>query len=126
MIAAYLYLNAALYLIFAVWQTLSPWKTATALGFESLANSGRSEFLVIYGGLQLGLAAFFAWTAMSESTQRVGLIFALCLYAPLVLYRVVTVVKFWPVKGLTVGVGCLEASLLIAAIIGTMVLSRAR
>jgi hypothetical protein len=117
MIAAYLYLNAGLYLLFAAWQTLSPWRTAMALGFETLNSSGRSEFLVIYGGLQLGLAAFFAYTAMSESTHRLGLIFAVCTYAPIVLYRVATVARFWPVKSLTLIVGALELALLVGAVV---------
>lgn len=36
--------------------------------------------------------------------------------APIVLYRIVTVVKFWPVKSTTLVVGALEVSLLIAAV----------
>jgi hypothetical protein len=114
--AAYLYLNSALYIVFAIWMTLSPWRTATAMGFEQLAASGRSEYLVIYGGLQLGLAAFFGFAASSASMHRTGLLFALCLYAPIVLYRVITVWRFWPVKGLTLTVAALEVALLVAAL----------
>jgi hypothetical protein len=114
--AIYLYANAVLYVVFALWITLSPWATATGVGYETLSRSGRSEYLVVYGGLQLGLAAFFAFAALSEQTQRLGVIFALCLYAPIVAYRVITVIRFWPVQSTTLWVGSLEAGLLLAAI----------
>jgi hypothetical protein len=117
MVATYLYLNAGLYVLFAVWQTLSPWQTSTSLGFLTLSSSGRSEYLVIYGGLQLGLAAFFIYTALSQSTHRLGLIFAACTYAPIVLYRVATVARFWPVKSLTISVAALEFALLVLALL---------
>lgn len=117
MTAAYLWLNTALYIIFAIWMTLSPWRTATAMGFEQLAPSGRSEYLVIYGGLQFGLAAFFGIAAASTSMHRTGVLFAVCLYAPIVLYRVITVWRFWPVKGLTLTVALLEIGLLLGALV---------
>jgi hypothetical protein len=113
--AAYLYLNAALYIVFAVWMSLAPWRTASAMGFEQLTSSGRSEYLVIYGGLQFGLAVFFGFMASASPMHRTGVLFALCLYAPIVLYRVITVWRFWPVKGLTLTVAALEVALLLGA-----------
>lgn len=114
--ALYLYANALLYAVFALWITLSPWTTANGVGYEALSRSGKSEYLVVYGGLQLGLAAFFAFTALSQQTQRLGIIFAICLYAPIVIYRVVTVIRFWPVQSTTLWIGSLEAVLLLVAI----------
>jgi hypothetical protein len=105
-----------MYAFFAIWQTLSPWKTATALGFESLANSGRSEYLVVYGGFQIGLAAFFSWAAQARATRRVGLIFALCLYVPIVPFRAVSVATNWPVSAVPLTIGSLELALLVAGL----------
>jgi hypothetical protein len=116
MAAAYLWINAALYLIFEIWQTLLPTRTAAAIGYATLDSSGRSEYLVIYGGLQVGLAAFFAWTAYQTALNRVGVIFALCLYAPIAVYRLVTIGRYWPVSHVTLIVGALEIALLIGAI----------
>lgn len=115
--ALYLYANAFIYVVFAIWMTLSPWRTAAAVGYEVLSRSGRSEFLVVYGGLQLGLAAFFAMMAASPQTQRVGVLFAVCLYAPIVAYRIITVVRFWPVGMTTLWTGALEVTLLVVAIV---------
>lgn len=114
MTAFYLYANAVLYAVFAIWQTLSPWKTAAAVGYESLSASGCSEYLVVYGGLQVGLAAFFVFAAASPAWQRAGLLLAVCLYLPIVAYRTITVIRFWPLSSTTLIVGCLEVALLIA------------
>ena len=115
MSAAYLWLNAALYGLLAIWCTLGMHQTSAALGYEQLTSSGRSEYLVIYGGLQLGLAVFFAYCALNQPLHRVGLFLALALYLPIVVFRWATVARFWPVAGMTVGVGVLETVLLIGA-----------
>jgi len=114
--AIYLYLNAILYFGFAVWCTLSPSATSTNLGYQALSNSGRSEYLVIYGGLQLGLAVIFFILARNASYLRLGIIASVALYAPIVLFRAFTVIQNWPVASLTIATGCLEAALLIAAV----------
>ncbi len=114
MVNAYLYLNAALYALLALWCTLFPEATASAVGYRVLSASGQSEYLVIYGGLQLGMAflfAYFAWTRQ----PRNGLVLSLAFYLPIVLYRAVTLVRFWPVEPTTSLLAGLEWALLIAA-----------
>jgi hypothetical protein len=54
MVAAYLWLNSILYALFALFCSLNINKTSQAVGFESLSNSGRSEYLTVYGGMELG------------------------------------------------------------------------
>jgi hypothetical protein len=116
MVAAYFYFNAALYLLFAVWCTIAPASTAKHIGYTSLSSGGHSEYLVIYGGLQLGLAALFWLLARNPATFRLGVLISIGLYAPIVTYRLITVVRFWPVAPLTWGTGLLELSLLLAAV----------
>jgi hypothetical protein len=115
MIAAYLGFNAVLYFVFAAWCTWRADATAKALGYEALSRGGQSEYLVIYGGLQLGLAAAFALFAWQPAYRVPGLAFALCLYTGIVLYRAVTLWCFGPVPALTWGVGALELTLLVGA-----------
>jgi hypothetical protein len=112
----YLYINATLYLLFAIWCTLAPSSTARNLGYVTLANAGRSEYLVIYGGLQLGLAMIFFMLARSAAYLNLGIVLAIALYAPIVLYRMLTVARNWPVGTVTIASGCLEALLLIGAV----------
>ncbi|MEO8364870.1 MAG: DUF4345 domain-containing protein [Pseudoxanthomonas sp.] len=113
MVNAYLYLNAALYALLAAWCTLAPARTAAAVGYQVLDKSGQSEYLVIYGGLQLGMAflfAYFAWT----SQPRNGLVLALAFYVPIVLYRAFTLASLWPLAPATLVLSVLEWLLLIA------------
>lgn len=111
-----MYANSVLYALFAIWMTFSPEKTAAAIGYEQLSASGRSEFLVVYGGLQAGLACFFAVLGANASLHKLGLVFALCLYVPIALYRLVTVGRFWPVQGTTLAIAALEILLLAIAV----------
>jgi hypothetical protein len=116
MLQFYLWTNAALYALFAVWCTVSPQGTSQALGFAQLNSGGRSEYLVIYGGLQLGLAAFFGACAARAPWHETGLLLALLIYLPIVAFRWWTFVQHRPVPGLTLAVGVLETLLLLAAV----------
>lgn len=113
MTALYLYANAALYAIFAIMCTLKYADTAQSLGYTQLTHAGRSEYLVIYGGLQAGLAVFFALAARDPSWRSAGLALALSLYVPIVVFRWITIARFSPVGGLTLGVAALETALLV-------------
>ena len=86
-----------------------------ASGFTEINNSGWSEYLVIYGGLQLGLAAFFVYLAMHSEFYKIGLIFSLFLYFPIVIFRLISIYKFWPISTTTMVVGGMEIILLIWA-----------
>jgi len=41
---------------------------------------------------------------------------AIALYGPIVLYRMITLARNWPVGAVTVATGCLELLLLLAAL----------
>lgn len=112
----YLGLNAALYALFALWCTVLPARTAASLGYIARNAAGQSEYLVIYGGLQWGLAAFFAYAVVTSALMPVALTFAILLYVPIVAYRFVTVLRFWPVAPLTRGVAVLEFTLMVWAL----------
>lgn len=115
MAKTYLWLNALIYLVFALWCTLSKEQTSLASGYLSLNNSGWSEYWVVYGGLQLGMAGFFAYLAMNEPLYRAGLVFSLFIYIAIVAYRLVSLYLLWPVKPVTLGIAVLESLLLLGA-----------
>ena len=117
MIKAYLILNALLYLGLALWCSLRHEQTSRAGGFLALDNSGHSEYLVIYGGLQLGLAMFYGYLASSPDLHRTGIVFSLMLYLPIFLYRIVTMIAYRPVGAITLGTAALELALLAGAAI---------
>lgn len=116
MTQGYLYLNSILYLLFAIWCTVSWQSTSTRLGYLTLSNGGRSEYLVIYGGLQIGLAILFFLLASNATYFRPGLLISIGLYSPIVIYRAITLFMNWPVLGLTLATGGLESILLIGAL----------
>lgn len=117
MTAIYLWANALGYLALSIWCTVKAGAVAQALGYTALDDSGRIEFLTLYGGLQLGLALCFAWTAQAAQRHRTGLGLALLLYAPIALFRWVAIAWHWPVGSVSLGVGALEAALLVLALI---------
>lgn len=115
MLDAYLWLNAALYFVFALWCALGWKRTSAAMGYVQLDAGGRSEYLTIYGGLQLGLAGFFAWCAYAGDA-RAGLVLALALYVPIVAFRIVSIARHRPVGGVVRAVAALEVALLALAL----------
>lgn len=118
MVAIYLWVNAALYAMFALWCAVRLDDTARNLGYVALSGSGRSEYLSVYGGLQWGLALIFAWFALKPDLHRIGLVVALAVYAPIVVHRAIGLLRFGPVETLTRAVAGLEIAMLaIAAVL---------
>ncbi|MEP6634945.1 MAG: DUF4345 domain-containing protein [Luteimonas sp.] len=116
MAAVYLYLNAAMYAVFALWCALKLDDTARNLGYTALSNSGRSEYFTVYGGLQWGLALIFLYFAYKPELHRIGLLAAIALYAPIVMHRSLSLLRFGPVETMTKMVAGLEIAMLVAAI----------
>ncbi len=126
MATLYLFLNAALYGGLALWCTFQVETTSRFLGFLTLSNSGRSEYLTIYGGLQWGLALMFLLFALKPDLQRTGLLVSMLFYAPLVLHRLISLARFSPVERGTLVVAGLEIALLLAAVLLYWMASRGR
>lgn len=61
-----------LYLGLGVWCFLLPDLAAGSVGFGLEGASGRSEFLVVYGGLEVGLGLFFFRASRSDDFLRAG------------------------------------------------------
>ena len=120
MIVVYLLVNAVLYAVFGLMSAIAPAKIAASLGLSGDA-SGKVEFFTVYAGLELGVAAFYAWAAYaSPAAQRVALMFSLCLYAGLVLFRMIGLAMHWPVNSTILGVAALEIALLLGALALTL------
>jgi hypothetical protein len=115
--ATYLYANALLYAIFALWCMIAPRSTAVSIGFTALSSGGRSEYLAVYGGLQAGLAAVFFILAQDPARHRLGLLLAVALYAPVVLVRCYTLVTIRPLPTVTLATAALEFVLLAWAVV---------
>ena len=69
MVSFYLWINAALYAIFSVMCFARVEAASGALGYVTLNAAGHSEYSVVYGGLQLGLAGFLPTQPTLKTTQ---------------------------------------------------------
>ncbi|XAM01489.1 DUF4345 family protein [Phycisphaeraceae bacterium D3-23] len=87
----FLAFNGVLYIALAAWCTIAPSKTATAIGFGIENSSAKSEYLTVYGGLELGMGLFFLLAAWRTGMVEAGLWFAALSYAALAIYRLITV-----------------------------------
>jgi hypothetical protein len=92
-IPAFLAFNALLYAVFAVWCTLAPSRTSAFLGLSTTNAGGASEYLAVYGGLQAGLAVFYALAAALPAHRRTAVLFSLALYGGIVAFRSIAVVR---------------------------------
>ena len=76
------------YLVLAIWCMIAPGTTAQAVGFELQPGSGQSEYLVVYGGLQLGLGCFFIWPVLCRPEAiPVAIVASFFIHAAIVLLR---------------------------------------
>lgn len=112
----YLWFNAVMYLLLGLWCTLWPDKTAAAVGFGFAQPGGRSEYITVYGGMEFGLGVFFLLTVLNPVWREVGLLFGLCLYGGLTVWRLYTFVAIEGITGFPRVAFALEALLLIAAV----------
>jgi hypothetical protein len=88
MTRTFLFVNAILYILFALWCTVAPTKTAEVVGLAFRSGSGKSEYITVYGGLEFGVAMFFLVAALRPELRDAGLLFGLLFYAGLVVWRI--------------------------------------
>jgi hypothetical protein len=116
MAQGYLCLNSLLFFGIAVRSTWAPRNTATGLGFLTLSEPGRAEYLVVYGGFQLGLAILFFLLARTPAYHQLGLLISAGFYGPILLYRISASLLHGPVARSVWGTITLEILLLAAAL----------
>ncbi len=76
----------------AAWCTLRPRTTAENIGYRLPTNSALSEYIVVYGGLEAGLAIFLFLAVFNPglATAAVWLVFVM--HACLALFRLGTII----------------------------------
>lgn len=99
----------ALYAALGLWCAAAPAQTSAAVGFTLANESGRSEWITVYGGLQTGLGAAMILCGWSPPLRLGGLAFAAIFSWSLVLFRTPTLLTM-DVKGLTYGFAVVEVA----------------
>ena len=103
------------YIILAAWCSLSPGKTSNAVGFTLQSGSGQSEFLTVYGGLQLALGIAFLWPLYRPTEVDFPLFLCLLIHASLVAFRTVSFMLYKDIPTTTYALAATEWIILIAA-----------
>ncbi|MBL9088372.1 MAG: DUF4345 domain-containing protein [Planctomycetia bacterium] len=93
MVVAYLAFNAVLYAVLGLWCALAPGTTSTFVGLAPVGAAGASEWLAVYGGMQLGFAAWFGLAAARPAHRASGLAFAALVYGGIVALRTTAVAR---------------------------------
>src|SRR5690349_19060652 len=84
---AFLAVVGAIYVILAAWCAIQPQKTADSIGFTLQEGSGQSEYLTVYGGLQLAAGLLFLLPLARDEATPWMLTACLVIHACLVLFR---------------------------------------
>jgi len=107
----------AIYLGLAVWCSVSPVVTSDKVGFDLKPGSGQSEFLVIYGGLELALALIFFLPLVRPDYLISSLLACVIVHACLVAFRTVSLFLYSDISSMTYRLAVGEWVILILAVI---------
>ena len=90
-----------LYLALALWCSLDPQTTSAKVGLQLDSGSGQSEFVTIYGGLELGMALIFLLPLLWNEYTRFSVVSCLLIHAGLVLFRTISFFSFTGIEAFT-------------------------
>ena len=106
------------YLVLAAWCMVAPTTTAQAVGFELQPGSGQSEYLVVYGGLQLGLGCFFIWPVFwKPEAIPVAIVASFFIHAAIVLLRSIGFLLYANFEETTLVLAAVEWIILISTLL---------
>ncbi|MCA9070997.1 MAG: hypothetical protein KDA84_18850 [Planctomycetaceae bacterium] len=87
-------LVGALYVLLGLYCSFLPARASKTVGFELVGGSGRSEFLTVYGGLEVAMGLVFLMPFLRPGETEFALKACLIIHACLVLFRSVGFVTF--------------------------------
>jgi hypothetical protein len=104
----FLALVGLVYVALAVWCSLAPGKTSKAVGFELRPGAGDSEFLTVYGGLELALGIVFLWPLFRPDETAWPLFVCLLLHGCLVAFRSAGFLMYQGIPSMTINLAISE------------------
>ena len=103
------------YVILAGWCALRPDETSKSVGYLLSPGSGQSEFLTVYGGIDLALGLAFLWPVLRSSDLSYPLFFCLLVHACIVAFRTAGFFLYGGVGTVTYALAATEWVILIGA-----------
>jgi hypothetical protein len=111
----FLAIVGAAYVLLAAWCIVRPEQTSSSVGFELKPGSGQSEFLVIYGGLQIALGLAFLLPLARDLWTPFALVLCLIVHASLVVFRSASFLLFDDIPTTTYVLAASEWAILLGA-----------
>lgn len=112
----YLVAAALIYAALAIWCSVQPNITSAKVGFSLEGDTGRSEFLTVYGGLEMGLALILLACVVRPEFTIAGVVGCVIIHGSLVLFRTISLFLYPAVESLTWRLAIGEWAILLAGI----------
>jgi len=113
----FLLMAGMLYAALSLYCTARPQAAADTVHLAREGAGGKSEFLVIYGGLELALAVLFVLPILGRFPARPALIAFLVIHTLLVVFRTASFVAYGPLPGSTTNLAVGEWILLLGGLL---------
>ena len=107
----------ALYVGLAIWCSLDPKTTSNKVGFDLQPGSGQSEFVTVYGGLEMGLAIILLMPWFWPESTRFAVMSCLAVHACLVVFRSIAYLRFDGIGSFTHRLAIGEWVIMLASIV---------
>ena len=109
----FLLLVGLAYLLLGIWCSLLPETTSASVGFDLHPGKGDSEFLTVYGGLEVGLGLVFLWPVVKRSDITFALHSCLVIHSGLVLFRSISFFCYTGFETATYVLAAIEWTILV-------------
>lgn len=100
----------------ALWCVARPQQTSASVGFRLTPGSGESEYLVVYGGLQVGLGLWFLLPWLRPHETFSTLLACLTIHASLVAFRSLGFLWYSGFGATTYAIAAVEWLILLGAV----------
>lgn len=117
MARVFLAIVGAAYLVLAAWCAILPDTTSASVGFALQPGAGQSEFLTVYGGLQVAIGLAFLWPIYRPSDISLPLLLCLLIHGCLVAFRTLSFGLYSGVPATTMVLAATEWIIFIGAAI---------
>lgn len=112
----YLALTGLLYLALGIWCAIAIDETSRTVGFTLQPGSGESEFLTVYGGLEVALGLIFLRPLLRRDDTEHALWSCVILHTGLVVFRTIGFLRFDQIGGTTWSLATGEWIILLAGL----------
>ena len=109
----FLGLIGSIYCGLGIWCAAAPEKTSRTVGFSLQPGAGQSEFLTVYGGLEVALGLAFLWPLWRPDQTQSSLGLCLIVHACLVAFRTLGFLLYENIPGTTKTFAAFEWAILL-------------